>query len=212
MTNRYDTTANPEGQFQPGSNDLVLLNKLGVADSTEMNDIELDLLTQLTSAVLNEVADDQIISSDDLCEWHRRWLGNVYEWAGQYRTVNMGKGSFQFATAHLIPKLMQDFNDKFLKLYTPCKGMDEEQLIDALAKIHIEYILVHPFREGNGRLSRLLAVIMALQAGEPLLDFSYIDNNKELYFSAVQAGLDNDEPMKNVFRQVLCDSKENVTG
>jgi len=212
MTNRYDTTANPEGQFQPGSNDLVLLNKLGVADSTEMNDIELDLLTQLTSAVLNEVADDQIISSDDLCEWHRRWLGNVYEWAGQYRTVNMGKGSFQFAAAHLIPKLMQDFNDKFLKLYTPCKGMDEEQLIDALAKIHIEYILVHPFREGNGRLSRLLAVIMALQAGEPLLDFSYIDNNKELYFSAVQAGLDNDEPMKNVFRQVLCDSKENVTG
>ncbi len=107
---------------------------------------------------------------------------------------------------------MQDFNDKFLKVYTPCKSMDEEQLIDALAKIHIEYILVHPFREGNGRLSRLLAVIMALQAGEPLLDFSYIDNNKELYFSAVQAGLDNDEPMKNVFRQVLRDSKENVTG
>ena len=39
-----------------------------------------------------------------------------------------------------------------------------------------------------------------------------MDNNKELYFSAVQAGLDNDEPMKNVFRQVLRDSKENVTG
>ena len=67
-----------------------------------MNDIELDLLTQLTSAVLNEVADDQIISSDDLCEWHRRWLGNVYEWAGQYRTVNMGKGSYQFAASHQI--------------------------------------------------------------------------------------------------------------
>ena len=77
----------------------------------------------------------------------------------------MGMGSFQFAAAHLISKLMQGFNDKFLKLYTPCKGMDEEQLIDALAKIHIEYILVHPFREGNGRISRLLAVIMALQAG-----------------------------------------------
>ncbi len=91
MTDRYDTTGNPEGQFQPGSNDLVLLNKLGIADSAEMNDVELDLLTQLTSAVLNEVADDEIISSDDLCEWHRRWLGNVYEWAGQYRTVNMGR-------------------------------------------------------------------------------------------------------------------------
>lgn len=124
----------------------------------------------------------------------------------------MGKADFQFAAAHLIPKLMKDVNDKFLSKYTPCKGMDEEQLNDALANIHIEYILVHPFREGNGRLSRLLAVIMALQAGQPLLDFTYMDNNKELYFSAVQAGLDNIEPMKDVFRQVLHDSQQNVGG
>jgi len=122
----------------------------------------------------------------------------------------MGKTDFQFAATHLIPKLMKDVNDKFLSKYTPCKGMDEEQLNDALANIHIEYILVHPFREGNGRLSRLLAVIMALQAGQPLLDFTYMDNNKELYFSAVQAGLDNIEPMKDVFKQVLHDSQQNV--
>ena len=51
---------------------------------------------------------------------------------------------------------------------------------------------------------------MALQAGQPLLDFSYMDNNKDLYFYAVQAGLDNEEPMKNVFRQVLRDSQQNV--
>lgn len=212
MPDRYDTISSQEGQYQPGSNGLVLLNKLEIIDPMEMNDIELDLLTQLTSSVLDEIADDQTITSDDICEWHRRWLGNVYVWAGQYRSVNMGKDNFQFATAHLIPKLMQEFNNKFLAVYTPCKGMDEEQLIDALANIHIEYILVHPFREGNGRLSRLLAVIMALQAGQPLLDFSYMDNNKDLYFYAVQAGLDNEEPMKNVFRQVLRDSQQNVNG
>ena len=212
MTDRYDTTGNSEGQYQPGSQELVLLNKLEIIDPMEMNDIELDLLTQLTSSVLDEIEDDQTITSDDICEWHRRWLGNVYVWAGQYRSVNMGKDDFQFAAAHLIPKLMQEFNNKFLTVYTPCKGMDEEQLIDALANIHIEYILVHPFREGNGRLSRLLAVIMALQAGQPLLDFSYMDKNKDLYFYAVQAGLDNEEPMKNVFRQVLRDSQQNVNG
>ena len=107
---------------------------------------------------------------------------------------------------------MQAFNSKFLANYTPCMGMDEEKLIEALAIVHIEYILVHPFREGNGRLSRLLAVVMALQAGQPLLDFSYIDNNKDKYILAIQAGLDNGQPMKDIFRQVLYDSQQNMNG
>jgi len=124
--------------------------------------------------------------------------------------VNIGKDGFQFAAAHLIPKLMQDLNDKFLEIYTPCKGMNEEQLVEALAKVHIEYILVHPFREGNGRLSRLLANIMALQGEQPMLDFTYMDNNKIEYFTAIQAGLDNDEPMKEIFRRVLHASQTNA--
>jgi len=211
MPDRYDTTSSPEGQFQPGSDDKVLLNKLGITDPPEMDEIELDLLEQLGNAVLNEVEADQTINVAGLCEWHRRWLGNVYEWAGQYRTVNMGKGDFQFAASHLIPKLMDDFNDKFLSVYMPCNGMNEEQLIDAMAKVHIEYILVHPFREGNGRLSRLLATVMALQEGQPLLDFTFMDKNKDKYFAAIQAGLDDARPMKEIFRRVLLDSRRNVS-
>jgi cell filamentation protein len=168
-----------------------------------MEDTELDLLEQLTDAILDEVKEDQNITSGNLCEWHRRWLANVYEWAGNYRSVNMGKDEFQFAASNLIPKLMRDFNDKFLSVYTPCMNMKEKQLIDALAIVHIEYILVHPFREGNGRLSRLLSTVMALQAGQPILDFSYMDENKAEYFAAIQAGLDNAEPMKEIFRRVL---------
>ena len=142
MADRYDTSGNPEGQYQPGSNERVLINKLGIVDSEEMDEIELDLLEQLTEVVLGEVEANQVISSNDLCEWHRRWLGNVYVWAGQYRSVNMGKGSFQFAAAHLILKLMQDLNKKFLSVLTPCDGYDNERLVDALAKIHIEYIYI----------------------------------------------------------------------
>jgi len=210
LSDRYDTTGNPEGQFQPDSNNEVLLNKLGITSSSEMDDTELDLLAQLTDAVLNEVSEDQQLYSKDLSEWHRRWLGNVYEWAGQYRSVNMGKDAFQFAAAHLIPKLMEDFDSKYLKLLTPCNEMDEERLIEALAIIHIEYILIHPFREGNGRLSRLIAIVMALQAGQPILDFTYFDENKNDYFTAIQAGLDNNAPMKEMFRQVLRASQQNA--
>ena len=183
---------------------------MGITDSSEMDDIELDLLEQLTESILHKVSEDQTITIADLSEWHRRWLGNVYDWAGQYRSVNMGKDDFQFAAAHFIHGLMNKLGDDFLSIYTPCNEMDEEQLIEALANVHIEYILIHPFREGNGRLSRLLATVMALQAGQPLLDFSYMDVNKEAYFLAVREGLDNVEPMKEIFRQVLHASQQNV--
>ena len=203
MSDKYDTSQSPEGQYQPGSIDKVLLNKLGITDSVDMDEVELGLLDQLAVALLDEIEVDQHIYAKDLCEWHRRWLGNVFNWAGQYRSVNMSKEGFQFAAAHLIPQLMQKFETNFLERYTPCEGMNDQQLAEALANVHLEFILIHPFREGNGRLGRLLATIMALQAGRPPLDFTYLTDNKEEYIQAIHAGLDNIEPMKTLFEQVL---------
>jgi cell filamentation protein len=55
--------------------------------------------------------------------------------------------------------------------HTPCHGANGADAARALAEVHAELILVHPFRDGNGRLARILALLMALQAGPPL-DFS----------------------------------------
>lgn len=202
-TDRYDASGNLEAQFEPGSNDSVLKNKLGIHGASEMDDIELDLLIQLYNQIPDWVEKDQKLSTADIREWHRRWLGNVYTWAGQYRTVNMGKGEFQFAAATQIDRLMDVLDRDFLSYYTPCSNMTEEQLIEAIAKIHVELILIHPFREGNGRISRILANVMAMQAGKPELDFSEWDEKKERYFSAIQDGLDDFEPMKSLVRLVL---------
>ncbi|PCI68488.1 MAG: cell filamentation protein Fic [Piscirickettsiaceae bacterium] len=207
MTNRYDASGLMEGQYEPGSSNTVLANKLGIADSAEMDQLELELLAELTQVLFDEIEEGQALSITDLCEWHRRWLGNVYDWAGQYRSVNIAKGNFQFATALLVPKLMDTFEKNFLHAKACNKNMTDDALIDSLAVIHTEFILIHPFREGNGRLSRLLAVVMALQAGRSVLDFSWLDDHKEEYFLAVQASLDNVEPMKAVFRQVLRDTE-----
>jgi cell filamentation protein len=70
-------------------------------------------------------------------------------------------------------------------------------------------MLIHPFREGNGRVGRLLAVLMAFQAGLPGLDFTGIRGKRRKdYFAAVQAGLDRDyEPMKKVFKAVLSSTR-----
>jgi len=212
MPDRYDTSANPEAQYQPGSHDQVLLNKLGITSVIDMNDVELELLAKLYEDILVGVQQDQKITTDDLCEWHRKWLGNVYEWAGQQRSVNMGKGDLHFASAQQIPRLLEELDNKYLKKFTPCHTFDDEMLVEAIAVVHVEFILVHPFREGNGRLSRLLANVMALQARKPELDFSAWDADRETYFAAIRFGLAcNYEPMKQLVRQVLRDSEKGLS-
>ena len=93
--------------------------------------------------------------------------------------------------------MLNKFEREYLHSYTPCSGYDDEQLVEAIAIVHVELILIHPFRDGNGRLSRLLADVMMTQAGRPPLDYSDWDQDKTGYFSAIKQGLDmNYEPMK----------------
>lgn len=71
--------------------------------------------------------------------------------------------------------------------------------------VHVELILIHPFRDGNGRTARILATLMASQAGLPMLNFDRMTGKRrDQYFAAVQAGLGkNYRPMENVFRDVI---------
>ncbi len=204
MADRYDTTGNPEGQYEPGSQELVLLNKLGITDLQEIEDIEFDHLIQFQVALFDELSIDQQISTDDLCEWHRRWLGEIYEWAGNFRTVTMSKGGFPFAAVPQLPSLMEKFDQQYLKKYTPCNEIKRDDLVEAMAICHVEFIIIHPFRDGNGRLGRLLTTVMALQAGKPVLDFEPIEKDKVRYIKAIHAGFDcNYEPMKLIFSEIL---------
>ncbi len=200
---RYHVSSN-EGQYEKGSGEQVLANKLGIAASDEINEAELVLLEQLYQSVFEEQFPEGQLSVALLKCWHRRWLGNIYEWAGQERTVNISKGGFMFAPSAQLPKLLNEFDSKYLAQYTPCRGMDGEQLITAIAITHVELILIHPFREGNGRLSRLLADVMAVQGGYKPLDYQSWEQNKTQYISAIHAGVSMDyEPMKHWVSEAL---------
>lgn len=78
-------------------------------------------------------------------------------------------------------------------------------MVCALAETHVELVLIHPFREGNGRVARFPSILMALQAGLPLLDFSVIaEKKKQAYFAAVQMGMDRDyQPMERLFAEII---------
>jgi cell filamentation protein len=203
MSNRYQVDG-PQGAMQPGSDDQVLTNKLGITSSDEIAEAELLLLGQLYEAVLIESLPDRTLMIADLMTWHRRWLGNLYDFAGALRTVNVSKGGFLFANAALVPKLLQDFERDCLQRYTPCEGLDEARLAQAIALCHVELILIHPFREGNGRLARLLADVMAVQAGHEPLDYSAWDADKERYFAAIRHGQGGDyAPMQRLVTLAL---------
>lgn len=212
MGGRYNTGGNPEAQFEPGSDGQVLKNLMGITDPAVMDEVELDLLDQLYGLVLDSLEPDRRITIEDLRTWHRRWLYNVYPWAGNDRSVNMSKGDFLFAPAGQVTRLMDEYDHGVLARHTPCTGMDRERLIDSIAVVHVEFILIHPFREGNGRLARLLATAMAVQAGNPEPDFSWWDKHRERYFAAIHAGLSDYKPMKELVSRVVRASGQTEDG
>lgn len=200
---RYDVTS-AEGEFELGSDGRVLRNLVGIRVPEDMDQLELELLGLLYEAVLIDDLPEQQLTAADLVTWHRRWLGNVYPWAGQFRQVNLSKGDFMFAAAPQIPRLLESFEDQCLAKWTPCHAQTVDALTQAIAITHVELILIHPFREGNGRLSRLLADVMAVQAGHDPLDYSSWDTEKDRYIRAIHAGLAGDyAPMQACVRTAL---------
>jgi cell filamentation protein len=194
-----------EAEFEPGSRGKVLRNKLGIQRIRDMQQAESEALEAVQEWALSQFDTRHGFTAEDVAKLHRQWLGGIYAWAGEYRQVNVSKGGFLFAHAPLVPGLMREFERKHLARHTPCEGMDDARLVQALAITHAELILIHPFREGNGRCARLLAWLMALQAGLPPLDFSPLARrNKEKYIAAIHTALGNDyAPLEASFKAVV---------
>ena len=193
-----------EAECEPGSNGLVLRNLLSITDPEEMANVEQGLLRQLYEAVLTDSCSQGRLTTRMLTAWHCRWLGNVYAWAGAERTVNVSKDGFAFATAVFIPDLLREFQRQQLDVLTPCRPTSVDELLYALSSVHVELILIHPFREGNGRIARLVCDVMAVQAEVGPLDYEEWDRRPDDYFAAIRAGVGRDlEPMKQLFRRAL---------
>ena len=204
LAGRYDA-AGVEAEFEPGSRQRVLRNLLGIRSVREMQKAESRALYLATQALIDETLLNQRFVAVDLSRIHRLWLGDIYPWAGEYRSVNIAKGGFMFAAADQVSRLMGQLEDGPLRELTPCHADTTEAQARALGIVHAELVLIHPFRDGNGRCARVLSTLMGLQAGLPPLDFSAMDGRgKRRYIEAIHAALGRDyAPITKVFSAVI---------
>jgi cell filamentation protein len=154
--------------------DLAEANALATMEAWSLSRLETDF--QFTAAYVVHL--------------HRQWLGRIYSFAGEYRVDNVSKGGHMFCAAAYIPQQMAELDQRILKTHTPCEAMDAARLAKALAAVHAELLAIHPFREGNGRLARWVASLMALQAGFPTLEWSVEQSEpgRTEYFSDLRKG------------------------
>lgn len=118
---RYDVSMLREAQFEPGSRRRVLRNLLGIRSVREMNVVETRTLQSAMDQFNRQFDADHRFTADDICGMHRVWLEGIYEWAGEYRSVNVSKDGFPFAAAGRIPALTSDLQKNVLARRTPCR-------------------------------------------------------------------------------------------
>ena len=176
-------------KYETGSTEgEVLENKLGLTDVDSVNEEELVRFVRAEENAIERLAPDTVFSVNYLLVLHQNAFGDIYEFAGKYRTVNLSKGDFSFAAAAHLPTNMESFQEEFLVPINSKEWPDDHSLLMHLAAMHAELLFIHPFREGNGRTIRAFTRLISLAKRDKDLDFDLITHgeNFDAYVKAVQ--------------------------
>lgn len=166
----------------------VLKNKLGIIDPRELAVVEGRSLVKAYKAVPELYDNNHKFTENDIKYLHKLFLGEVFEWAGKYRDVDISSPGIRYCHAAYLPQNMAEFSKRLARLTPFSAELGKYEIIKRLAEIHGELIIIHPFRDGNGRTTRLLCDLLLLQAGRKILDTEKFYSKKFLssYHAAIQ--------------------------
>lgn len=189
-----------DAYFIPGTQ--TLKNKLGIRDRDELARAEYEITFQRIDELRIKPIQGNF-DLDHLRAIHREIFQDVYEWAGELRTVNMAKGNSMFARHDLLESAGKDLSRKRAAdpaLRTP---PDKNTLVERLADHYADWNALHPFREGNGRSTRVFMEQIANRAGYSL-DQQRIDTMKERWNAAASRSMLGDtQPIQQIFKEAL---------
>ncbi len=135
--------------------------------------------------------------------WHDLIFGCIYPFAGQLRSVNMSKGNGVDAWEWRVDFLrgLPDLNI-LIKQISQKEYEDIDDITKDLAKFICDFLFIHPFREGNGRVSRLVCDILLAKNGLPMIGLKLKGNDE--YIKKVHLGYECDyEPMKELLKSKI---------
>src|ERR1700722_14544949 len=158
----------------------VLRNKLGLRSSAELEAAE----REITHAALIFLRESPVPASYDLlhlCAVHHRIFGDIYDWAGQLRTVAIAKGTWFCLPQYVESAAAEVF--RALHDESLLRGLPRDVFAERLTYYLGEVNAVHPFREGNGRAQRAFFEQLASDAGF-ILDWQHLGADRNIAASA----------------------------
>lgn len=172
---------------------MALGNILGITDSAELARVEEQISKKKAAWLFESGRLDELTpgSFEALSEIHRVLFGEIYDFAGSIRTVNIAKGDFRFAPVMYLESSVEH-NEKM-----PQSNFDE------IVEKYVEMNIAHPFREGNGRSMRIWLDLMFKKEIQQVVDWSKVD--KDDYLMAMERSPIKDIEIKYVLRNALTD-------
>ncbi|MEZ7173243.1 protein adenylyltransferase Fic [Sporosarcina sp. OR05] len=172
---------------------MTLENKLGITDSSELARVEEKIskkkaLEMFESGLLDEF---ETGTFNTLSEIHKCLFGDIYDFAGKIRDVNIAKGSFRFAPVMYLKVALENIEKM------------PQSTFDEIIEKYVEMNVAHPFREGNGRSARIWLDNILKREIRQVVAWSQVD--KEDYLLAMERSPIKDVEIKALLKAALTD-------
>jgi len=178
---------------------VILENKLGISDQIELSKAE----EKLSKTKAKQLFDSGYIHRAEVGTFsglkfiHAYLFEDIYHFAGKLREVNIAKGDFRFAPVMYLEQSLAHID-----------AMAQDSFDEVVEK-YVEMNIAHPFREGNGRATRIWLDLILKQAISRVVEWNLVD--KEEYLSAMQRSVVKDVEIKVLLKQALTDQVDDRT-
>lgn len=196
----YEIEASSDNCYEGTS---CLINKMNIHDESELAATE----AALTFANISMLEQEPLEGNFDFVHYkaiHKFLFDDLYDWAGEIRTVNLSKKGTQFVPADEIERVGNAIFARLAKAdYFRQDGLDT--FVKHITEFYCDTNLLHPFREGNGRTQRVFLTQLIRRAGYAI-DFSSMDMD-ELMIATIHAANGVTDYVEQIFREAIHSEK-----
>lgn len=179
---------------------MTLKNKLGISNQVELNKTEEKISKQKAKQLFDtgDIEKVELGTFAGLAYIHRYLFSDIYDFAGKIREVNIAKGNFRFAPVMYLKPSLEHIDT------LPQSNFDE------IIEKYVEMNIAHPFREGNGRATRIWLDLILKNEIKQVIDWNQVD--KEDYLSAMARSPVKDIEIKALLQKALTDLSADKAG